>query len=415
MDPSTNENGSAKRTRFDPSAKPPTDTAPTTNSPTAIAVRHIDAHVASLHPEIAHILSTLAKKHLILLTKADHKKRQIERMSDDDELIPRSVRVNFEFKPSKEAAQDPEYTVLNEETATIITQFQLAMKLKIIAVTKIEARLLRRDLLVDLATALRVTTKAFLVCDGTTNPTTVDRMVNTLLDRYHETLLQNCGVTLLAFRQLYLTTHGLTSLPEPYIRPSAPAAYEDDGMTIFARGITRTAPPADAANKNQTAEDKEADTINRALFATFVAVFTVYLDKQKKNAIQLELKKLATEHFESTATTETAMEIDTEASADRPQLENLISTQVDKRTKTMEKEMKSLRAAISKLSTTPKNKPRGSSKSAKAKAKAKTSASPKKTARTSRSPTAPRGRRRRSPVAEAANVTNTGSTTTSAR
>ena len=403
MDPLTNENGTAKRTRFDSSVSPPTDTELTTNSPMAVAVRHIEAHVASLHPEIATILSKLAKTHLLLLTKADNKKRQIERMSNDAALIPRSARVKFEFKTSKQAEQDPEFIVLREETNAVITEFQSHLKSKIIAVAKIEERLLRLDIPTDLATALRLATKAFLVCDGTTNPATADKMVNTILDRYHETLLKNCGLSLAAFRAVYKTTHGLASLPDPFVHP-ATQEEEDDGMSLFARGITRQFP---AAATNMTAEDKEAGKIFRALSSTFVMAFAMYTTTQKKNAIKLALKQLATEHFDSAATADAAMEIDTEPSADRPQLENLITTQVDKKTKSMAQELKSLRAAVAKLSTTtplqPKNKPRGSQSKDK-------SASAKKSGRNPRSPTPPRKQNRRAAAAVADNASSDGKT-----
>jgi hypothetical protein len=54
--------------------------AQTTDDPTppkAIAERYIDTFVSSLHQQLAPLVTTIAKDHLLLLSKRDHKQRVI--------------------------------------------------------------------------------------------------------------------------------------------------------------------------------------------------------------------------------------------------------------------------------------------------------------------------------------------------
>ena len=107
-----------KRVRFDPTATLPpsstvnstmmnnTDTTDnsTTTSPSLVAKEYLRNHVASLHEQVAGILETLGRQQLQLLVKAYNKKKQVSRMEDDADFIPRSARVNFAFHMSDEAA-----------------------------------------------------------------------------------------------------------------------------------------------------------------------------------------------------------------------------------------------------------------------------------------------------------------------
>ena len=130
----------SKRVRIDSSALSPEDAIAT---PMAAARSTLQNHCESLQPEIATLLSTLGKDHLLLMQKILHKTTQIKKLLDDDDLIPRSARIKFTLSTSKLAEADPGYTGLKDETDTLVLDFQKALKTKIIKVAELEVKLLR--------------------------------------------------------------------------------------------------------------------------------------------------------------------------------------------------------------------------------------------------------------------------------
>lgn len=119
MDTATNQ---SKRTRIDATAQATASSATSKpKSPMAHADKHIEEHVASLLPNIATILEKLSKDHLRLRAKANNKSKQINKMTTDEEYIPRSARVAFKLTGSKMVAESPEYIALQTETNEAIS------------------------------------------------------------------------------------------------------------------------------------------------------------------------------------------------------------------------------------------------------------------------------------------------------
>jgi hypothetical protein len=376
MDTATDTDGPNKRVRIDTTA---TNGGPS-KSPMAHANTHIQDHVASLQPQIATILSRLAKQHILLLSKLYHRIKQVEKMESDAAFIPRSARVSFVLNLSKTAEQDAEFPALRDECTRIVEETQKSLKQQIIAATNIEIKLLKYEIQKDLAAAINIAVKAFLLAEGnTTIPP--EKMGSTLLDRYNETLLSHCYCDLAAFRLIYCTENGIATLPAPFragdiarrAAARAPPITQPDNDSLFQNLIATPviapiAPAAPIPPARTALEDTIASNLKRTLESVFVYPWGLYLRKSQANAVDAALKKLSTETFDSKATESAAMEIDMEPPATRLQLDSLIQDSVTKQTNKLQRELKTLRAELTKTQSNPskssKNVRRGSSPSA---------------------------------------------------
>jgi hypothetical protein len=369
MDTATDTTGPNKRVRIDTTA----NKGGPSKSPMAHATAHILDHVASLQPQIATILSRLAKQHLLLLSKLYHRMKQVEKMESDADFIPRSARVNFVLNLSKTAEQDAEFPALRDECLRIVEETQKSLKNQIIAATKIEIKILKLELQKDLAGAVHIAIKAFLLAEDKDTEIPPEKMGSTLLDRYHETLLSHAHCLLADFCPIYCTQNGITDLPNPYDVPDNArrfanrATQNDVSDSIYLPQMQDTEPPAPpiAPPVRSATEDSIASNLKRTLESVFIRTWDIYLGHSKANAVNSALKKLSIEHFDSKATESAAMEIDMEPPATRTQLDSLIQDSVTKQTKKLQREMTTIRAELSKTKSKPsKNLQRGSLPSA---------------------------------------------------
>jgi hypothetical protein len=311
--------------RFDSSALSPDDAFAT---PMAAARASLVLNCASLQPEIATLLTTLGKEHLLLMQKTLHKSSQIEKLNEDEELIPRSARIKFHLSTMKAAETDPGYIGLKAETETLVIAFQKALKTKVVAVAELEVKLLRSEIQKYLASNLYVATKALLICDNLA----IDphKIVNTILEQYATPLLASFHITVADFRALYSLEHTVMPLPPPIDGPVQTPVGQDVAV------IPSLALQAFAK-------------IYRVIESTFVSPWNAYLDTQKRLAITVALKTLRVEHFEPAATEAANMIIDDETAADPPQLRAIVDAQVSSKTASLRKEVSALRVAMSKL------------------------------------------------------------------
>lgn len=313
-----------KRTRFDSSVRSPDD-SPTT--PMAAAKETLRNHCASLQPEIATLLSNLGKEHLLLLQKIALKTSQLQKLVDDDTLIPRSARIKFALTTSKLAEANEGYIRLKEETEQIVITFQSDLKKKIISLAELEVKLLQAQIREDLAKTLLVATKALLICDVL--PTDPHQIVNTILEEYHEPLLAPFDISTADFRTLYRQTHELTVLPTPI-----PVVLQDRN--------NREEPIPTPVYRSFVKIYKVIDNI-------LLAPWSRYQATKKSLQISIALKNLRVAHLEPAATEAAAMLIDNEQAADPPQLRSIVDAQVAKKTASLEKQVSSLRSQVQNL------------------------------------------------------------------
>ena len=337
MSPATDNNAN-KRVRIDGENREigadngtMTDAAARLQAPIRAAERVIKFHLESLQPNLATILEKLSLDFVRLLAKAYNKEKQISRMANEDDLIPRSARVAFEFNVSNKAEKSPAFIQLKTETATLIDQFQRNLKAKIVEVTTLELSILRDDITEEFVKNIRFITQVFITNDGL-RPSDVDLIVNTLLSRYHLVLLAYLNVDATEFRQKYRTFHALTDLPYPL------RAELEDASTQTPESIQRHAD-----------NNRLISVLYRTLEALFVRSWAAYIDTSKQNDINLALKKLSTEHYTSHSTADAIMELDAEPPADRTQLNALIAEQVRQETTKIQNELQKTRQQVAAL------------------------------------------------------------------
>jgi len=380
MDPSTGNNVSNKRVRFDATASSanPDDDAGHSKTPLATAILFVKNHLVSLQPPIAEILGEAGIEYVRHQSKMISKQRQINRFSSDAELIPRSAKSDFTLRVMKRAETDPDMVQVMADIIPIVDQFQKACKAKILLANQIELRILVEESRELFAKALRRATEVFIVADGH-NIADTDKIVNTLLDRYHEELLVHLDSNLPAFREIYNKVN-TTTLPQPFIAPQAAPTQPSFADVARAASAERAnaaydgslfydpqpqPPPATAAQVNPppvpSPAEKEISKIRRAIESVFVTSIIIYKDVVTKNDIQLQLLKLKTTYSDTESTEATAMALDAETPADRQLLNELIRKESEKSTKKMDSKLAQMQKTIERL-TLQKNSPRGRSK-----------------------------------------------------
>ena len=139
---------------------------------------------------------------------------QYVKMDDDSEFIPRSARlVNFEFRVTKKVENNPEFLVIKADTDTLVEEFRMALKQKIMQTLKIECDLLRTELYKHLCINLHLVVQAFLI----TGQKNLDphKVVSTITHYYFKEMWDQLDLKLDEFYALYKKTHALATFPFP--------------------------------------------------------------------------------------------------------------------------------------------------------------------------------------------------------
>ena len=139
---------------------------------------------------------------------------QYDKMEDDSDFIPRSARlVNFEFRVTKKVENNPEFLVIKSDTDTLVTDFRLALKQKIMQTLKIECDLLRTELYEHLCINLHLVVQAFLITEQ--KKMDPHKVVSTITHYYFKEMWDQLDLKLDEFYKLYKTTHALATFPFP--------------------------------------------------------------------------------------------------------------------------------------------------------------------------------------------------------
>jgi hypothetical protein len=356
MTSATETTAITKRTRFDASTS---DGKAEATSPKALADNQVKAYIVLLQQDIGSILEKLGLNHISLQAKALNKSFHITKMEDDEEFIPRSARIEFSYKMSKNAEEKPEFIALQEETIPLIVQIQKQLKRKVLAATKIELQVFQAEVITDLAKAIRITTQAFLLQDGI-DKQQVDRTVSTLLSREHVKLLKHTPGTHGELLAAYKAAAGITVTPAPIQTTHVTSQSENGPGTSrhFGRR-SGTSVSVDMTVDLSTEEQKIIkiiSNIQRALELTMITPWTVYMDTRARLEIASLLKKLNTEYFTIEATEGATMDVDDKDAADRQQIQELVRKQSEANTKSLQQDRKKLQQQVKDLlSSTPKN------------------------------------------------------------
>ncbi len=353
MNTPTDTNSPNKRTRIDENAvlPPGTEEASQRTSPLAAADSFIRTHVASLQRPIATILEKLALQHLHLQVKHHNKSRHASRMELDQEFIPRSARVAFDFHVSAAAEKNAEFIILKGECEKTIETYKQALKGYIVSATKIEALIAAEDIKLDFVKSLRLLTKAILIGKGLMpSDPTIDQMVADIMEPHHEVLLVNTHLDWLQFKELYRVTHALatvfpTATPLPATAPVP--MDEDDGESLAMQGfIAGTRFTQRAAITAQPRGDPNIGNIKRLVESLIHTARSTYVKQEIENDIAMEVKKLNKEYFTKTSTDEANELLEAELPSSRPQLDQLIQKQAKLESKRLQQSIDTLKRQL---------------------------------------------------------------------
>jgi hypothetical protein len=318
-----------KRTRFADTATSngtPADTS-SKQPPSGPADSFIRGYTASLHPELAAIAERLGKEHIVLLSKRDNKSLQVQRMVDQDDIIPRSARLEFTLNVSKRAKERLEFTALEEETTNLVQSYKLGLKQQIIKASKIEISALDDELRDHLCRSVRVLTTAYMI--STQDNGDVDKKVFNLMQHYVASIFINCALNLDTFTTLYQTVHGIETFPPL-------SAQATIGTMIIPADIT---------------------IIKDIIEGIFVSSWSDYKRHKEVKQISIDIKKYTTNYLTEKSTAATVAIIDSEPAVDKPELQALIRKETKSESKTLQQQIQKLEQQLKTISSA-KNLPR---------------------------------------------------------
>ena len=135
-------------------------------SPKGLALSLVRTFTVTLRRHLSPIVQKCGESNLDLLHNLITKMNQFRKMDDDKEFIPRSARlVNFDFRVTKKVENNPEFLVIKADTNSIVQEFKLALKLKIMHTLQLECRMLREELYENLCINLHLMVTAQLISD----------------------------------------------------------------------------------------------------------------------------------------------------------------------------------------------------------------------------------------------------------
>ena len=146
-----------------------------------------------------------AESHIDLLHNLISKMTQYSKMEDDSDYIPRSVTklINFDFRVTKSIENNPEFLVIKADTDTLIQEFKLGLKRKVMEKLKLEIRILRNELFEHLCINLHLVIQAFLISEQLkTDP---HKTISTLLRLHFVELFEHTDLELNELYEKYKT------------------------------------------------------------------------------------------------------------------------------------------------------------------------------------------------------------------
>jgi hypothetical protein len=344
----TTANQGNKRTRFNPELvttddqmEKPTPSTTKKTPPASLAESIIKSSIASLHPEIANIVERLGKEHITLLSKLDNKKKQHQRMNDDPDFIPRSARLDFKINVSKRAQTSAEFIKLDQDTKTEVDSCVDKLRALVIRATKVEITSIEGELKEHIVTSIRLIMKALMISKH--DKSDVDIKVAAITQQHIDTFTVNATMTFKEFSALYKSIHGLDNYPPTIPTENLTLDEMDNSDSLVLTGLMASQYRAPPPVPTYVTEFKD-------LFENvFVSSWSQYKLQQDKNEIALELKKLSTSHFTERETANTVIAVDSEPSADKPELGNLVEQKARRNTNDLRQQFSRLQNEFNQL------------------------------------------------------------------
>jgi hypothetical protein len=337
-----------KQAKTDKSASVPTKDTPRLPTAMEAAKNCILQHIATLKPTLQTIFEEVATDHNKILVKAENKRFHISKMEDEEDFIPRSARIKFDFNVSKKADELPEFKQLKGTNEETLIDFQKTLKADIIAATRLELKILHRQALEDLCLAISSITEAFLIMDDN-NIAEKHTISMAIAEQNRDEILANMGgATLDDFISMYNMVHGLENAPETIEISDEMERYLAQKKQGFR--LRRAGELATQAEENQAMPSEEeitADKSIRKIYRTINQLLIVSWDDYRAAKEDIDksfrLKKLQTERKLCRATESAIERIDNEMAVDRAHLNQLIAAETNKATTNLNKQIEKLR------------------------------------------------------------------------
>jgi len=333
-----------KRVRFEAPTSalhgsPSTLSQVTNQSPKGCALSSIRNFVVTLRHYLSPIVQQAAESHTDLLHKLMTKTAQHKKMEDENDFIPRSARlINFDFRVTKKVENSPEFLAIKTETDTLVLEFKMNLKQKIMDTLRIECMMLRTELYEHLATKLHyVVTAQLLTRQSQYDP---HKIISTIIHYYFEELFGVTDLTIEELIKIYKKIHGLTTFPIPQDNEIPPMEVDGD------------IDPQDPPNDAQQAAIKLRDACQPAkqiILGAFTRTYSAYFDRAEAILIDASLKKLATSNTLEEATEATRERLDVEDSVDAELLDSIVNEKVKAKTNKLSAEVGQLKRQMNLL------------------------------------------------------------------
>ena len=335
-------NTTNKRVRFEAPTSalndsPSTLSKGTNQSPKGCALSSIRTFVVTLRQHLSPIVQQAAESHTDLLHKLITKMNQLTKMDDDSDFIPRSARmVNFEFRVTKKVENSPEFLAIKAETDTLVLEFKLNLKQKIMDTLRIECLMLREEFYEQLVTKLHFVVKAQLL----TKQSQIDphKIISTIFHYYYDELFSVTDLTSIELNTIYKKIHGLDTFPIP----------QDNQIPIMEvdEGDEPQTQPDDAQQAAIQLRDA-CQPAKQIIIGAFTRPTKAYFDRAEEIIIDASLKKLATTNTLEAATDATRDRLDVETSVDNELLDTIIRKKVLEKTNKLNAEVGQLKRQMS--------------------------------------------------------------------
>ena len=174
----------------------------------------VRTYASTLRKHLSPIFLNAGETNINLTHSWTSKVRQLKKMEDDDEYLPRSTRnVDFDFRVTKQVEDTEEYKSINVETQIIMNDFRLNLKSKVKEVLIVEIKLIRDSLIENFLKHLTLVTKAQLLTDN--KKLSPHLMVSAFMHYHHTDLLAQTDMELEEFNISYKKYHSLATYPLP--------------------------------------------------------------------------------------------------------------------------------------------------------------------------------------------------------
>ena len=318
----TGNNNSPKRVLIS-STKNTTDhgNASKVKTPKALALASVEGHAASLHPQVSKIVLSYANKFIDTSHKLQQKELQLSKMVDNEDFIPRSARINFEFYLRPEIKQTDDFAVIQSNTTDLIKTFQYALKSQITETMKLDIAYLKNMLNKITCELIFYTCKAFhFFHDPNRFNPSVTTTVAFLIYNFGDNLLKHCSLDKHSFKQKFTEVIHDPSIQTLYPSNLPPTASQVSNVNHprnpYARNLNLTQPglSQDTTPVSHVINIPEAapfiDTLRQTLECILVIPMDNYLVQVHTNKAAIQLEALSTEILYEKVTAETANQME---------------------------------------------------------------------------------------------------------